>query len=140
MTTGYTITEDRFRFDIDAIHRYIAEESYWGKGRPRAIVEASIAGSFCLAMLAPDGSLAGFCRCVTDYATTAHVMDVFLLPAHRGQGRGKALIEALLFHPKLASVTRWTLSTSDAQALYARYGFKTHPNPETQMVRQLPKA
>ena len=137
MEHGYTITDDQSRFDIDAIHRFISEESYWGRGRSRETVAASIAGSFCLAMLAPDGSLAGFCRCVTDYATNAHVMDVFLLPPHRGQGRGKALIEALLFHPKLSAVTRWTLSTSDAHSLYARYGFTNFPKPENQMIRQL---
>ena len=34
------------------------------------------------------------------------------------------MIEALLHHEALRSVQIWMLNTSDAQGLYARYGFR----------------
>ena len=54
----------------------------------------------------------------------AHLADVFIHAAHRGFGLGKALVEAMLSHPELATVTHWTLTTGDAHGLYARYGFR----------------
>ena len=40
------------------------------------------------------------------------------------KGIGKALVQALLDHPDLRSVSTWMLNTSDAHNLYARFGFK----------------
>jgi len=34
------------------------------------------------------------------------------------------LVETILAHPELATVSKWTLATSDAQGLYAQYGFR----------------
>ena len=36
---GYELDDDVERIDLDAVHRYLAEESYWAEGRPRAVVE-----------------------------------------------------------------------------------------------------
>ena len=41
----YTISTDRSRLNIDLIHRFISDESYWGKGRAREVVERSIENS-----------------------------------------------------------------------------------------------
>ena len=68
--------------------------------------------------------MAGFGRVLTDYALRAHIGDVFVAPAARGQGLGRALVETMLAHPDLATVTHWTLTTRDAHSLYARYGFR----------------
>jgi hypothetical protein len=40
----------------------------------------------------------------------------------------------MLDHPELRAVTNWTLSTRDAHAFYARFGFVVHPRPQAQMV------
>jgi GNAT superfamily N-acetyltransferase len=58
-----------------------------------------------------------------------------VLPAWRGRGLGKALVAAALAHPELRTVRRWTLSTDDAHALYAAFGFGPLRHPETAMVR-----
>ena len=39
---GYTISTDPSRLDIDTIHAYLANESYWASGIPLAIVKKSI--------------------------------------------------------------------------------------------------
>ena len=58
------------------------------------------------------------------YTFRAHLADVYILPVARGLGLGRALIEAILAHPELTTVRNWTLTTADAQGLYARYGFR----------------
>ena len=137
---GYLVSDDRTRLDIAVIHGFIAQESYWAQGRSHALVERSLAHSLCFGLYAPDGAQAGFARLVTDYATTCHLQDVFVLSAHRGQGRGRALVAAVLGHPELNGVRRWTLSTRDAHTLYASFGFGLFPNPENQMVRMVAPA
>jgi GNAT superfamily N-acetyltransferase len=132
---GCTISDDRARLDVELLHRYLAEESYWARGRSRAIVERSLANSLCLGLYAGDGSQVGFARVVSDRAVMAHLSDVFVLPAWRGRGLGKALVAAALAHPELGTVRRWTLSTDDGHALYAAFGFRPLPHPEMQMVR-----
>ena len=59
---------------------------------------------------------------VTDQATFAWICDVFVAPAHRGQGLGQRLIRAIIDHPDLATVTMY-LGTRDAHGLYERFGF-----------------
>lgn len=137
LANGYFVSDRRAALDLDLIHDYLAHESYWARSRPRAVTEAAIAGSLCLGLYADDGSQAGFCRVVTDRATMAHLSDVFVLAAHRGHGLGLALVEAILDHPALCTVRRWTLSTNDAHALYAKCGFEPFHAPENQMVRMV---
>ena len=45
---------------------------------------------------------------------------------HRGKGLGKQLMSTLLAHPGVVG-TRKILVTKDAQGLYQKFGFKTHP-------------
>ena len=52
---GYTISDDPARVDVDAVHRYLHDESYWARGVPREVVARSIAGSLPFGVYAPDG-------------------------------------------------------------------------------------
>jgi GNAT superfamily N-acetyltransferase len=120
---GYTISDDPARLDVGTVHRYLSEESYWARGVPRDVVERSIAGSLPFGLYAPDGSLVGFARVVTDRAVFAYLADVFVLDAHRGSGLGVWLVEVVLSHPELQGLRRWLLFTADAHGLYERFGF-----------------
>jgi GNAT superfamily N-acetyltransferase len=120
---GYTISDDPARVDVDAVHRYLSEESYWAPGIPRDVVARSIAGSLPFGLYAPDGTLAGFARAVTDRSVFAYVADVFVLSEHRGRGLGVWLMEVVVGHPELAGLRRWVLYTEDAHSLYERFGF-----------------
>lgn len=42
----FYISTDKSKMDIDIIHQYLSEESYWAKGIPRDIVEKSVANAF----------------------------------------------------------------------------------------------
>ena len=114
---------------MDFIHGYITA-SYWAKGRSYDAVRRSIEGSLALG-LHDGGEQIGFARVITDYATKAHLCDVFVIDAHRGKGLGKWLIGCALDHPRLRTVQKWSLATSDAHGLYERYGFAPPSNPDS---------
>ncbi|HKR62382.1 MAG TPA: hypothetical protein VJZ00_01520 [Thermoanaerobaculia bacterium] len=68
------ITSERARMDVDAIHRFLSEESYWAKGIPRELVARAIEHSLCFGAF--DGETqVGFARAITDYATFAYIAD-----------------------------------------------------------------
>lgn len=118
----YLITTDADKVDIDVIHQYLSEQSYWAKGIPREIVARSVQHSICFSVL-HEGALIGFARVTSDHATVAYVGDVFVLPAHRGRGLSTWLMECIIAHPDLQGLRRWMLATADAHGLYAKFGF-----------------
>ncbi len=132
---GYVINDDPQRLDVVAIHEFLSTESYWARGRDHATVERALAHSLCFGLYGPSGDQAGFARLVTDRTTAAHLCDVYVLIAHRGRGLGKALMAAVLGHPDVQTISRWSLSTQDAHGLYAGFGFGPHPDLHTQMWR-----
>ena len=75
---------------------------------------------------------------ISDYATFANLVDVFVLPEHRGKGYSKALMRAVLAHPDLQGLRRFTLATSDAHGLYRQFGFTTPQKPDSCMERYFP--
>lgn len=116
------ISTDPNRLDMALIHRCLSESAYWAIGRPREVVQRAFDNSLCFGAY-DDGRLVGFARVVTDYATFGWLADVFVVEAHRGQGVGKALVQAVEDHPDLQGV-RLLLATKDAHKLYAQYGFE----------------
>lgn len=104
------------------MHGFLATHAPWCKGIPAATLRRAIAHSVCVSALSGQAQV-GFARAVTDHATFANIVDVFVLPPHRGQGIGKALMQALLEQPGLQGLRRITLATADAHGLYALFGF-----------------
>jgi N-acetylglutamate synthase-like GNAT family acetyltransferase len=130
---GYAITTDPARIDVDVVHRYLSETSYWARHIPRELVQRSIDNSLNFAVLAPDGRQVGFARVVTDKAAFAWLADVFILPDEAGRGLGKALMAAIVAHPDLQGLRRFALGTRDAHGLYAQFGFTPLTAPDWQM-------
>jgi GNAT superfamily N-acetyltransferase len=119
----YLITTERFRIDLELVHRFLSEEAYWSRGVSRDVVERSIRNSVNFVLLHGEEQV-GFARVVTDYATFAWLADVFVVPGHRGMGLGTWLVETAVSHPDLRGLRRWTLATGDAHGLYAQFGFR----------------
>jgi GNAT superfamily N-acetyltransferase len=88
------LTTDVARLDVDTIHRFLSEGSYWAQGVTPDAIERALRGSLCVGVLRPEASdeLVGFARAATDGATFVYLMDVFVLEAYRGRGIGKWLI------------------------------------------------
>jgi GNAT superfamily N-acetyltransferase len=119
----YLISTDAQRLELDVIHRFLSEESYWAPGVTREEVERSIENSICFGLYGASGQV-GFARVITDRAAFAYLADVFVLPDHRGRGLGKWLVETVLSYPDLQNLRRFFLGTADAHSLYERYGFR----------------
>lgn len=128
------VSTDKDRLDIGLIHHFLTTEAYWSRGIPRATVEQAIAGSLCFGGYL-DGRQVAFARVVTDGATFGYLADVFVLPEHRGQGHSKALMAAVIAHPKLQGLRRFSLATSDAHGLYAGFGFTAPARPQNLMEK-----
>ena len=114
-------------FDLDRLDFQATSDllkaSYWGAQRTDELNRRAFDNSLCAIALI-DGMQVGFARASGDRAVFARISDVIVWPDHRGKGIGKAMVEALLAHPELKTVSTWMLYTADAHALYARYGFR----------------
>ncbi len=141
---AHLVSDDPARLDLAVVHGFLAA-SYWSPGIPAEVVRRAIAGSLACGLYRLDEGAdesggrgdrqVGFARAVTDRATFAYLADVFVLPEARGQGLGTFLVEALLAHPDLQGLRRWSLVTRDAHALYRKLGFTPLAAPERHMER-----
>ena len=134
---GFELDDDPLRIDLDAVYRYLSEESYWAKGRPRETVERLVREASRVVGLYHDGGQVGFCRAVTDGVTIVYLADVYVLPDFRGRGLGVELAREMVENGPYATL-RWILHTADAHGLYERLGFG-RPG-ELTMERERPPA
>ena len=130
-----TIQTDISLMNLDLIHDYLSNQSYWAKGRSKADVEKSMRNSLCFGAFTKENEQIGFARVVTDYVVFGWIMDVFVLPEFQGQGVGKQLIEAIVQHPSLAKINVLGLRTNDAHTLYQKFGFAPIPDVNTWMFK-----
>ena len=131
------VVTDLAELDIPLVHRFLSEQTYWARGIPLALVERSIAHSLCFGGFLGRQQVA-FARVISDFATFANLVDVFVLPEHRGKGYSKTLMNAVFAHPQLQGLRRFTLATGDAHGLYAQFGFTAPAHPQTLMERYVP--
>ena len=118
---SYVISTDPERLDLDVIHHFLSEVSYWAAGRPRTTMETAIKNSLCFGVYDGEKQV-GFARVVTDGATFAWLCDLFILHDYRGCGLGKWLVECIVAHPDLRNLKLFLLATADAHELYRQYG------------------
>ncbi|MES2076907.1 MAG: GNAT family N-acetyltransferase [Pseudomonadota bacterium] len=133
----FEISSEPARLDMAVVHGYLSEQSTWAVGMPRALLERAVANSLCFGGYL-DGRQIAFARVVSDRATFANLVDVFVLPEHRGHGYSKALMAAVLAHPELQGLRRFMLATADAHGLYAQFGFTAPLRPASLMERYFP--
>jgi hypothetical protein len=136
---GFVLSTDPARVDVDTVHRFLSEESYWAKGIPREVVERSIAGSLVFGIYEEStDTMVGFARVITDGATFAYLSDVFILPGFRGTGLSSWMVGTIFQLPELQGHRRHLLATADAHTLYARFDFRPVAHPERWMERHFP--
>jgi GNAT superfamily N-acetyltransferase len=119
---GYELDDDPARVDVDAVHDYLANHSYWAEGRPREAVERLVREATRVVGVYFEDRQVGFARAVSDGAAVAYLADVYVLPEHRGHGLGVEVVREIVENGPLAD-RRWLLHTRDAHELYRRFGF-----------------
>ncbi|MFN3664649.1 MAG: GNAT family N-acetyltransferase [Sediminibacterium sp.] len=132
----YFISTDIDKMDVDTIHRYLSESSYWAKGIPKELVGKSIKHSLCFGVFSGDEQV-GFARVVTDRTSFAYLGDVFILPTHQGKGLSKWLMQTIHDYPDLQGLRRWMLFTRDAHGLYSQFGWKQVPEEQPGRIMQI---
>lgn len=130
MSAPYEISTDPARLDAALVHRWLSTDAYWALGRSREKQDRAIAGSLNFgAYDRTNGEQVGYARVVTDRATFAWLCDVYVAPAVRGRGLGKALVEAVREELEPYGPRRVLLATEDAHGLYERIGFRPLEDP-----------
>ena len=87
-TNHFEISTDKRRLDVEMIHRFLSEESYWAKTRTPEQTRTAIENSLCFGAYLDDRQV-GFARVVSDFATFAYLGDVFILSEYRAHGLSK---------------------------------------------------
>ncbi|MEO7672759.1 MAG: GNAT family N-acetyltransferase [Pyrinomonadaceae bacterium] len=134
-----TISTDASKLQVDVIHEFLVNDSYWAKERSIEQTRAAIENSICFGVY-DGGRQIGFARVVSDCATFAYLGDVFIVEEFRGRSLSKWLMETIVSHPDLQGLRRWVLATRDAHALYEKFGFHSLTFPERWMERSAPNA
>jgi GNAT superfamily N-acetyltransferase len=119
---GYELDDDRERVDVDAVHDYLANHSYWARGRPRKTVERLVREASRVVGLYHEGRQVGFSRVLSDGEIFAYLADVYVLDEHRGRGLGVELVRESVDGSPFSDL-RWTMGTEDAHSLYEKIGF-----------------
>jgi GNAT superfamily N-acetyltransferase len=89
---------------------------------------AALPGGYEVLLLAPEAGCVGVRRLD---ATTAEVKRLFVRPAHRGKGLGRALLQKAIGEARKRGYRRVVLDTlpsmAEAQALYQAFRFREIP-------------
>ncbi len=130
----YIISTDRAKLDLNVIHGYLANESYWCKNIPVKKVKTQIANSLNFGLYHNEKQI-GYARVISDFSSIAYLGDVFVLEEFRGQGLSKWLMKVVMAHPELQGLRRWILLTRDAHELYKKFGWKEIAAPDRWMEK-----
>lgn len=128
----FTITTDKSKLDIFAIHDYLSKQSTWSLNIPFEKVQNAIENSLNFGLFHHTNQI-GFARVISDFTTIAYLGDVYILDEFQGKGLSRKLMDVVINHPQLQDLRRWILLTSTADWLYEKYGFQKVPNPEIYM-------
>ena len=81
------------------------------------------------------GRLVAFARVITDFVYKALVLDVIVTAEHRDEGLGRALMDRILDHPRLATVRHLELYCREKMIpFYRQWGFCVDPQ-DTRFMR-----
>ncbi|HEY7882638.1 MAG TPA: GNAT family N-acetyltransferase, partial [Streptosporangiaceae bacterium] len=129
---SYELDDDPARIDPAAAAAFLTTEAYWARWRTEPDIRRQIDAAWrVIGAYDEAGAMVGFARAISD-GGSAYLADVYVLPAHRGRGLGKAIV-AMMIEEGPGAGFRWMLHTSDAYGLYRQFGFA--PPPDNYMER-----
>jgi predicted N-acetyltransferase YhbS len=130
----FELDDDPARIDVDAVHRFLSEESYWARHRSRETNERLVREAARVVGLYRGEPQVGFARAVTDGVTIAYLADVYVLAEYRGRGLGRELVGEMIDRGPFAGQT-WYLRTDDPD-FYRPLGFGS---PSAQVLERPPR-
>jgi len=128
----FSISDQRDKVDLDIVAGLLSE-TYWGKVRPRHVVEKLVALSLCFSLYKGTTQI-GFARIVTDFTVFSWLDDLVIAPDFRGRGLGLWLCDCILSHPDIEK-TQFVLQTTKVQTFYERLDFRSRRELMTRLPR-----
>jgi ribosomal protein S18 acetylase RimI-like enzyme len=122
LADGIELDDDPDRVDIDAVHHFLANVSYWAEGRPRETVARLVREAQRVVGVYDGSKQVGFARAFTDGVSLVYLADVYVLEEYRDRGLGVELVREMVDNGPYADL-RWLLHTRDAHSLYERFQF-----------------
>jgi GNAT superfamily N-acetyltransferase len=125
VATGLVQIERLNERQAEELHALYQGE-WWTKGRElaavrRMLVESDLLVGYCER---ESGRLIAFARVLTDFTFKALVLDVIVAPAYRGRQLGRALLDAVVHHPRLGDVKHLELyCRPELVPFYEHWGF-----------------
>jgi len=98
--------------------------TWWAHDRTRDQVRRALEHSRPVITAWEAARMVGFTRVISDLTYRATIWDVIVRPSHQGRGVGKLMMQRVLEHPDLQTVTNFVLLTKDQHAFYERLGFR----------------
>jgi GNAT superfamily N-acetyltransferase len=115
-------SDDPARVDLNQLLE-LYQATWWANARNRDQVLRALQHSRPILTAWEGDRMVGFTRVISDLTYRATIWDVIVRPSHQGRDIGKHLIQNVLEHPDLQSVTTFLLLTKDKHAFYERLGF-----------------
>jgi GNAT superfamily N-acetyltransferase len=116
-------TDDPARVDLAQLLE-LYQITWWAQDRTVGQVRRALEHSHPVLSAWEGGRMVGFTRVISDLTYRATIWDVIVRPSHQGRGVGKLLMQHVLEHPDLKTVTNFVLLTKDQHAFYERLGFR----------------
>jgi GNAT superfamily N-acetyltransferase len=116
-------TDDPARVDLAQLLE-LYQITWWAHDRTRNQVRRALQHSRPVISAWEGGRMVGFTLVISDLTYRATIWDVIVRPSHQGRGVGKLMMQHVLEHPDLQTVTNFVLLTKDQHAFYERLGFR----------------
>ena len=123
---GIELDDDPARVDVDAVHDFLANVSYWAEGRPHDTVARLVREANRVVGVYDGSRQVGFARAFTDGVSLVYLADVYVISEYRGRGLGVELVREMVENGPYRDL-RWVLHTRDAHSLYGKFEF-TQPS------------
>lgn len=132
--TPIEITDDRARVDVRQLLE-LYKTAWWALERSIEDVRRALQYSHPVVSAWEGEKLVGFVRVISDRTYRATIWDVIVPSTHQGRGIGARLMQCVLNHPDLKTVSSFLLLTKDKHSFYERFGFRSERDM-TMMLRR----
>jgi GNAT superfamily N-acetyltransferase len=115
------LTEEQIQ-DLERLY----QAEWWTQGRQLPDIRKMLENTDVLAAFCDSDSqrLIAFARVITDYTYKALILDVIVDASYRGENLGRALMDAIVAHPRLKGVKHFELyCLPELVSFYKKWGF-----------------
>ncbi|HEX9816418.1 MAG TPA: GNAT family N-acetyltransferase [Candidatus Thermoplasmatota archaeon] len=109
--------------DADGV-RKLLEQSDWGQGRTTTQIQQQIHSSDIVFSVWEGTKMVAFARALTDYSYVVSIWDFIVDTKQQGKGVGSRLLKAILGHPDLIGVKKWTVFTPMNKEFFEGHSFE----------------